>query len=156
MAVEARNRLGALLGMRLPSSLLFDHPPPERPTRHIFVERLKFAEAPARAPAPAPGGAQGPDGPWIAHLSVGGRAPGSVQTPEQLWELLEAGRDAIGPFPKDRGWDLEELYNPDPDVPGKSYTREGGFLEGLDQFDAGMFGISPREAEKLDPQQRLL
>jgi polyketide synthase 7 len=91
----------------------------------------------------------------IAIVGMACRLPGA-QSPEQLWRVVSEGIDAIGPFPDDRGWDLEGLYHPDPDHQGTCSTKEGGFLERAADFDADFFGISPREATGMDPQQRVL
>ncbi|WP_086666773.1 type I polyketide synthase [Lentzea kentuckyensis] len=92
----------------------------------------------------------------IAIVGMACRYPGGADTPDELWELVRDGGDAVGEFPSDRGWDTERIHHPDPERNGSTYTRNGGFLYGAGEFDAGFFGISPREAQAIDPQHRLL
>ncbi|HET7591263.1 MAG TPA: SDR family NAD(P)-dependent oxidoreductase [Solirubrobacterales bacterium] len=149
-AVELRNRLVAATGLRLPSTVAFDHPTPT-----LLAEFLRDPAARAGAEPVARLGAAAAAEP-LAIVGLGCRYPGGVTSPAELWRLLERGGEAIGPFPGDRGWELEALFDPDPDHPGTSYCERGGFLDDAAEFDAAFFGIGPREARAMDPQQRLL
>ncbi|MEU8928120.1 beta-ketoacyl synthase N-terminal-like domain-containing protein, partial [Kitasatospora sp. NPDC048545] len=148
-AIELRNRLADVTGLRLPATMVFDYPTPHALAAHLLGELLGeeddvvTPEAATRADAGEP----------IAIVGMACRLPGGVRTPEDLWRLLSDGRDGITDFPTDRGWDLDALFGTGH---GVSATRQGGFLAGLGDFDAGFFGISPREALAMDPQQRLL
>nr|ADC79616.1 BafAI [Streptomyces lohii] len=167
-AVELRNRLAAATGLALPAAVLFDHPTPSALADRLLADLdlgldLDLPDAPndiagsARSVGAEAGRTADPgSGEPIAIVGMGCRFPGGVARPEDFWHLVSEGIDAVGDWPSNRGWDTEGLYDPDPDRPGTTYTRQGGFLHDVPDFDAEFFGISPREALAMDPQQRLL
>ncbi|MGQ4361622.1 beta-ketoacyl synthase N-terminal-like domain-containing protein, partial [Streptomyces sp. SAS_272] len=148
-AVELRDRINSVGGLTLATTAVYEYPTPAR-----LAESLSAA-APASTDVAARDRHAVADEP-IAIVSMGCRFPGGVRAPEDLWRLVRDETDAVSAFPTDRGWDVEALYDPDPDRTGATYVREGGFLAGATEFDAAFFGISPREATAMDPQQRLL
>ncbi|WP_433754965.1 SDR family NAD(P)-dependent oxidoreductase [Nocardia sp. CA-135398] len=150
--VEFRNRLNKATGIQLPSTLVFDYPTPAAVAKLVLSKvEPKAASEPVKKVARR----TRTDEP-IAIVGMGCRFPGGVTSPDELWDLLAGGIDATSEYPSDRGWDLERLFDEDPDKPGTVYSRRAGFLDGAGDFDAGFFGISPREASAMDPQQRHL
>ncbi|MCR8575578.1 type I polyketide synthase, partial [Streptomyces sp. Isolate_219] len=151
-AVELRNRLDTVTGLSLSATLVFDYPTPVALVRHLREQLLGEAAAPVAVRSTAPVADDDP----IVIVGMACRFPGQVTSPDDLWNLLVSGGDAIGDFPENRGWDVEGIYDPDPGRSGKTYTREGGFLHDVADFDASFFEINPREALATDPQQRIL
>ncbi|WP_437113659.1 SDR family NAD(P)-dependent oxidoreductase [Streptomyces violaceusniger] len=152
-AVELRNRLGTATGLRLPVTTVFDHPTPAALVAELLRLLVRGGETPAARPAaPARATVAADDDDPIAIVGMSCRFPGGARSPEELWRLLAEGRDAMGPFPDDRGWHAELGR---PGATG-DFAAVGGFLYDAADFDAEFFGISPREALATDPQQRLL
>ncbi|MEO3930499.1 type I polyketide synthase [Micromonosporaceae bacterium B7E4] len=148
-AMTVWHRLSLRTGLRLPTTIMWDHPSPAALVTYLDT-RLGSAAPVTATPQPRP--VTEP----VAIVAAGCRYPGGVRSPEQLWRLVADGVDATSDFPTDRGWDVEALYDTDPDRIGTTYTRRGGFLHDAADFDPAFFGISPREALATDPQHRLL
>ncbi|MFL6111413.1 MAG: type I polyketide synthase, partial [Catenulispora sp.] len=160
--VELRNRLMARTQATLPTALAFDYPTPQAIATLLLTHVDEQYEVPAAAAAPSrkpePDGSHAePDDDPIAIVSMACRLPDGIDTPEAFWDLLADGREASSPFPRrwDQ-WDLDTLEEAERDATGRRFVRKGGFVRGVEDFDAGFFGLSPREALSLDPQQRLV
>ena len=149
-AVEMRNRLKTATGLALSPTLIFDYPTPNGLAGYIRTELAGVPQEIKHAPS-----VRATDDDPIAIVGMSCRYPGGVNSPDDLWDMLRQGRDVLTEFPGDRGWNLDGLYNPDPDVPGTCYTRTGGFVDDVADFDPAFFGIAPSEALAMDPQQRL-
>ncbi|MFJ9752639.1 SDR family NAD(P)-dependent oxidoreductase [Streptomyces chartreusis] len=147
--VQLSNRLAASSELRLPSTVGFDYPTPLLLADHIVERAMNTRGSEQSTPPVLP---LKPGEP-VAIVAAAGRWPGGATSPETLGQLLRSGRDAIGPFPEDRGWDLDELLA---GGAGRSITANGGFLYEADEFDAAFFGIGQSEADAMDPQQRLV
>lgn len=162
MAVAFRNRMEERLGCQLPATVVMDHPNVEAVAAFVLdqILEIKSSAEPAPLAVSTVSGGQGAEQAQalrnepIAVIGLSCRFPGAADS-EAFWELLSNGVDAIGEVPAER-WDRDSYFSPDPEQPGKIYTRHGGFLKDIDQFDARFFGLSPREAVTMDPQHRLL
>ncbi len=149
MTVELRNRLAAVTGLRLRDTVGWDYGSVTGLAQYLEAE-LSGSATPVALPSPAKA-----DEPVVV-VGMGCRFPGGVDSPRGLWEVVAQGRDVVSEFPTDRGWDVDGLFDPDPDAMGKTYTRRGGFVADVAGFDAGFFGIASGEALAMDPEQRLL
>ncbi len=156
-AAELQSRLIRLTGLPLSITLLWNHPTIDE-LADVLVDKMQssitLTSVSAEAPSRTTGQQRFASEP-IAIIGMGCRFPGDANTPEQFWQFLQGGGNGVVDVPADR-WDVDQYYDPNPDAPGKSYSRWGGFLQNIDQFDPAFFNISPREAQQMDPRQRLL
>ena len=153
MALELSKRLQDRLGVPVPKTLSFDHPNLDQAASFVLRELLTSASE--LQPSSTHERADGAADEALAVVGVGMRLPGGIETLEDLWSFLAAGRDAVREIPNQRV-DLSELYDADPEAEGKSYVRNASLLDDVAGFDADFFGMSPREAAPMDPQHRLL
>ncbi|WP_231500379.1 type I polyketide synthase [Saccharothrix sp. NRRL B-16314] len=151
-AVELRNRLNRATGLKLATTAVFDYPTPTVLAGFLREELLGKADT----AQPDAAVASVTDDEPIAIVAMACRFAGGIRSPEDFWELVSNGGDAMSPFPTNRGWDPDSLFAADTGASGRTYVREGGFVHDSDEFDAAFFGISPREALAMDPQQRVL
>ncbi len=154
MAVELRRRIEQGVGKEIPATLAMDHPRLSDTVDYLLSDVLALSEQASKSGAALATAVTTRSDEAIAIIAVSCRFPGAPN-PEAFWDLLSGGVNAIREVPEDR-FDIDEFYDPDPDVAGKTYTRFGGFLDGIDGFDPEFFGISPREAVWIEPQQRLM
>jgi acyl transferase domain-containing protein/NADPH:quinone reductase-like Zn-dependent oxidoreductase/acyl carrier protein len=155
MAVELRRRIEQGVGKEIPATLAMDYPRLSDVVDYLLGDVLGLSEQSSAKSRPqlTSLATTRTDDP-IAIVAVSCHFPGAPD-PEAFWEVLSGGVDAIREVPEDR-FDIDEFYDPDPDTPGKIYSRFGGFIDGIDGFDPEFFGISPREAMWIEPQQRLM
>ncbi|MEV5107868.1 SDR family NAD(P)-dependent oxidoreductase, partial [Streptomyces massasporeus] len=151
MSVDFSVRVQQRTGVLAPKTLVFDHPSLAAATRWLLAELVPAAPAGSTAGS----GPRRPADEPLAVVGVGLRMPGDAHDLDSLWQVLAEGRDTVTPVPADR-FDVDTVYDPDPDAEGRTYTRHASFLDDVAHFDAAFFGISPREAEPMDPQHRLL
>ncbi|MBP0451912.1 SDR family NAD(P)-dependent oxidoreductase [Kitasatospora sp. RG8] len=153
-AVELRNGLNTATGLRLPATLVFDYPSSSALAGHLYESLVGSADDAADQRSAVAAAASSDDPIVIVGMSA--RYPGGVTTPDELWDLVVEGREAVSEFPEDRGWDTGRLHDPTRERPDTTYVNQGGFLHDAAEFDAAFFRVSPNEALALDPQQRLL
>ncbi len=153
-AVSLSGELESWLGKSLPETLFYDYPTIES-LSHYLGEAYPSGDVPSPTAQAAASAQEATVEHSIAIIGIGCRFPGEADTPERFWQLLRNGRDTIIEIPEER-WDSNAFYDPDPQTPGKMYTRSGSFLANIDRFDASFFGLSAHEAWRMDPQQRLL
>ncbi|HWQ35153.1 MAG TPA: amino acid adenylation domain-containing protein [Blastocatellia bacterium] len=146
-AITISGELEEWLGRSLSPTLIYEYP--------NITALAKYLAGDSAQPEPALSESTGTmHSEPLAIIGIGCRFPGA-HGPEEFWQMLRDGVNAITEVPRDR-WNIDEFFDPDPSVPGKMATRRGGFVDDVDKFDASFFNLSPREADRMEPQQRLL
>ncbi|MEV0064163.1 HAD-IIIC family phosphatase [Nocardia sp. NPDC050718] len=150
--VELVVDLSDFAGRFIDTNLFFDHPTIDGVATVLAAPAEDVA---AQAPVVDAVATEDTDDDGIAIIAMACRFPGAADSPEALWRLLDGEADGLGEVPPGR-WDIDGLYNPDTTATGTAYTFRGGYVDGIDRFDAAFFGIGPREAAVMDPQQRMM